>query len=472
MRRRLVLSYGILLLAVLISLAVPLATISVDHASQRLAADRLSDATYLAELAEPAMRTEQAATLRAALARYEQVHQIHGAVIDADRQVVVASAGAGAFFDPGAPQARALGEPGLTAAIRGALVGDQVGFDTRIWPWGPRWLVVAVPVGSGGEVSGAVVTVSSTERLRSATWRTWLILTALSMIPLVLGAFAATRLASWTLRPVRRLDRATREIAAGGYTVRVPTDAGPPELRHLVHEFNHMADTVSESLARQRAFVSQASHQMRNPLTALLLRLESLGEEDLGPQGRTDHRLAVEEVERLGQMLEGLLALARVERGGDPVETVDAVAVAGARVQAWKPLADSRGITLTLDATVPAAPVRSVLSGLGQILDALVDNALKFGARTVTVRVTGAGHPQVHVVDDGPGLAPEQYQRATERFWRAGGTQQQDGHGLGLSIAAALAEAAGGTLTLSGAEGGGLHARLDLRPAPSPEPAP
>lgn len=465
MRRRLVLSYGALLLAVLLSLVVPLATISVDHDSQHLTADRLSDAAYLAELAESALQTDESAALHAALVRYEQVHDIHGAVLDVDRRVVVTSDSAGRFFGPAPREADAVGRPGVAAAVRRALAGERVGFDTRIWPWGPRWLVVAAPVSAGGEVSGAVVTISPTEQLRSATWRNWLVLAVLSMIPLALCAFAATRLAHWTLRPVGRLDRAAHEIAAGGYTVRVLDDDGPPELRHLVSVFNHMADTVTEALARQRAFVAQASHQMRNPLTALLLRLESLGDEELGPEGRTSHRLAVEEVERLGKMLEGLLALARVERGDDPVETVDAVAVADGRVQAWQPLATARGITLALDATVPAVCVRSILSGLDQVLDALIDNALKFGARTVTVRVIGGEHPQVHVVDDGPGLAPEQYQRATERFWRAGDAQNHEGHGLGLSIAAALTESSGGTLTLAGAEGGGLHARIDLQPA-------
>ncbi|MBU2665778.1 HAMP domain-containing histidine kinase [Actinoplanes bogorensis] len=467
MRRQLVLSYGALLLAVLVSLAVPLVTISVDHNSQHLASDRLSDVTYLAKLAEPALRTEESAALRAALTRYEQVHGIHGAVIDADRRVVVTSDPTFRFFgsqalDATMPPPVGAEVPDIGDATRRALAGEQVGLDTRIWPWGPQWLVVAAPVGSGGEISGAVVTVSPTGDLRNDTWRDWMILAALAMVPLALCAFAAWRLAQWTLRPVGRLDTAAQEIAAGGYTVRVPGDAGPPELRHLVRVFNHMADTVTEALTRQRAFVAQASHQMRNPLTALLLRMESLEDEPLTDEGRTNHRLAVEEVERLRKMLEGLLALARVERDDDPVETVDAVDVARARVDGWLPLAGAREITLTLDADVPSAPVRSVVSGLGQVLDALIDNALKFGARTVTVRVTDGPRPQVHVVDDGPGLDAAARPRATERFWRASGTQNHEGHGLGLSIAAALTEASGGTLTLDPAPGGGLHATVEL----------
>ncbi|MBY8870987.1 HAMP domain-containing histidine kinase [Micromonospora sp. PLK6-60] len=469
MRRHLVRSYGALLVAVLLSLAVPLAAASVGRDSQHLAADRLSDVAYLAKLAEPALRTGESAALDTALSRYEQVYDIHGAVIDADRRVVVSSDPTGRIVDLAA--AATADRPDTAGAVRRALAGEQVGFDTRVWPWGPEWLVVAAPIGTGGEVSGAVVTVSSTAGLRAATARNWLLVAAAATAPLGLCVLAANWLANWTLRPVRRLDAAAQELAADGYAVRVPADAGPPELRRLVQEFNQMADTVAEALARQRAFVAQASHQLRNPLTALLLRIETLGEEPLTPDGRIDHRLAVEEVERLHQMLEGLLTLARIERHDDPIETIDAVATAAARVRAWQPLARARGVTLALDATVPAAPVRSVVTGLCQILDALIDNALKFGARTVTVRVTDDDGPRVEVVDDGRGMTPEQRQRATERFWRAGDAQNQAGHGLGLSIATALTEASGGTLVLAGADGGGLRAGLELRPAAQPPPA-
>ncbi|MEV1333624.1 HAMP domain-containing sensor histidine kinase [Micromonospora costi] len=471
MRRRLVLGYASLLAAVLLALAVPLAITDVGHDSHRVTADRLADAIALAAVAEPALHSGESAALRAALVRYEDLYGIHALVADADGRTV-AHSGSGADADVDARRtAEAATGVDIGPVLRRALAGAQEGSDTRIWPWGPRWLVIAVPVSSGGQAVGAVVTMSPTDRQRSETIRGWLLLTAAGTVPMAVCLLAATLLARWTLRPVHELDRAAQDLAAGRYTAGAPADAGPPELRRLVVVFNDMADRVTEALARQRAFVAQASHQLRNPLTTLLLRMESLGVEPLTEEGRAEHRLAVEEIDRLRQMLEGLLALARAERDGDSTVTVDAVSVAAARVRAWAPVATDRGARLRLDAPAGPLPVLTVATGLDQCLDALIDNALKFGAHTVTVRVIGGERPVVHVLDDGPGLPPDRLTRATERFWRAPGSQNVAGHGLGLSIVAALTAAAGGRLELDHADTGGLDAALHLTAGTPPEPA-
>ncbi|MFI1989660.1 ATP-binding protein [Actinoplanes sp. NPDC020271] len=472
MRRRLAVSYGLLLVAVLLALAVPLAVTSLRRNSERIAADRLADAVYLASVAEPALRTGQSRTLLATLRRYGELYGISADVVDMDGRVVTAleALGEPSGTEPGtvvaftAHQAGAsvLGRADISAAMRRALAGGQVGGDTRIWPWDDSSLVVAVPVSSNGEVIGAVVTVSPTGRLRSATVREWLMWSAAGLVVLAGCALMAAGLARWTLRPVSALDAAAQTLAAGEYAVRVPADSGPAELRGLGSAFNHMAERVSDVMVRQQAFVAQASHQLRNPLTTLLLRLEALEEEALTEQGRSEHRFAVEEVDRLRRMIEALLILARSECGGDRVETVDAVAVAAARVRDWQPVARARDVTVRLDAPPGAVPVCSVPTGLEQTLDTLLDNAVKFGARTVTVLVTGGARPRVTVADDGPGLNAEQLSRANERFWRAASVQNIDGHGLGLSIATTLTEAAGGTLRLGAAEDGGLAVTLDL----------
>ncbi|MFI6236565.1 sensor histidine kinase [Micromonospora sp. NPDC050784] len=472
MRRRLVLGYASLLAAVLLALAVPLAITDVGHDSHRVTADRLADAISLAAVAEPALRTGESEALRTALVRYEDLYGIHALVVDADGRTVAQSRVlADASEDAGRAAEAATGVD-IGPVLRRALAGAQEGSDTRIWPWGPHWLVIAIPVSSGGQAVGAVVTLSPTDRQRSESVRSWLLLSAAGTVPMAACLLAATLLARWTLRPVRELDRAAQELAAGKYTTRALADVGPPELRQLVVVFNDMADTVTEALARQRAFVAQASHQLRNPLTALLLRMESLGVEPLTEEGRTEHRLAVEEVDRLRRMLEGLLALARAERGGDATVTVDAVTVAAARVRAWEPVATARGGRLRLDAPDGPVPVLSVATGLDQCLDALIDNALKFGAQTVTVRVVAGERPAVHVLDDGPGLSPERLARATERFWRAPESQNVAGHGLGLSIVAALTAVAGGRLELDHSDVGGLEAVLHLAVSTAAESAP
>jgi K+-sensing histidine kinase KdpD len=115
--------------------------------------------------------------------------------------------------------------------------------------------------------------------------------------------------------------------------------------------------------------------------------------------------------------------------------------------------------------------VLAVPTAVGQSLDALIDNALKFAGPEATVRVEvhAAGDVvDVHVIDDGPGLNGDSRRRATERFWRAAEVQNLDGCGLGLPIATVLVETSGGRLDLLSAQPGGLDARLRFPAAPSP----
>ena len=451
-----------LLVVCLISLAVPLLTLSAGHDSQRMAADRLSDAAVFAALAEPALRTGQTAALKESLSRYHQVYGVHGAVVDADSRTVVTSDASGAVF--GAPRGDLSTHTGVADHLRRALAGEVTGFEAQVLPWGPELLVVALPVNTDGEVVGAVVSVSPTDRVRATTTARWLGLAGAGAAALALCIVGADRLSRWALRPISRLESAVSDIAAGRYAVRVDDGAGPPELGRLVLLFNQMADTVNETVNRQQSFISHASHQLRNPLTSLLLRIEAIGQEPLSADGRTDHRLAIDEAQRLSTLLDDLLRLARGGQQSSPAVTVDAVDGAASRIEAWRPLADVRGCTLALETDASNAPVRSVPSGLDQTLDALLDNALKFGAQRVTVRVTGGGRPGVEVIDDGPGLTAAEMARATETFWQANSAHASIGFGIGLSIASTLTEMAGGALELCPAVGGGLLVRLHLLP--------
>ena len=315
---------------------------------------------------------------------------------------------------------------------------------------------------TAGEVVGAVVTLSPTDALRTTVKDRWAELAGggvLAGLAFVLVAVALTR---WILRPVAQLDSAAHQISAGALDARVAPGLGPPELRRLARSFNTMADDVTDALERQRAFVAQASHQLRNPLTALRLRVEELGGFITDPTGTDEHRLAVEETDRLRRILDGLLALAQAERGRHRTEAVDAGKTVDDRVAGWQPLAEQRGITLRREGH-DSAIVYAVPTAVGQALDALIDNALKFAGTgaTVTVRVVpDADTVALHVVDDGPGLGDTERMRATERFWRAPGSQNVDGSGLGLPIAAVLVEVSGGRLDLLAAAPRGLDARL------------
>ena len=450
MRRRLVTTYLTLLTLVLFALELPLASTIAARGTEELRLDRVNDANLYASVADPALRTGENVELTDRLTGYHKLYGISAAVVDRDGRLTVV-AGAESAFRTAPVQTR----------LQQALAGERAGSDRVVWPWQDDPLIVAVPVTSNGEVIGAVVTLSPTDRLRGAELRSWGLAGLAGLAALAAFVAVAVALVRWILRPVAELDDTAQRVAGGALDARVPADLGPPELRLLARSFNKMADNVADSLARQRDFVSQASHQLRNPLTSLRIRVDNLAEY-VGPAGRAEHRLTLEETDRLGLILDGLLALARAERGQHQTAPVDAAAVADSRVAAWQPLAEQRGITLRRIGA-PAALATSVDTAVDQTIDAVVDNELKFAGPGATVlvdvRVAGAG-VEIHVVDDGPGISDSERRRATERFWRAPGTQNLDGAGLGLPIVTVLLGASGGELVLLPAHPHGLHARV------------
>jgi signal transduction histidine kinase len=453
LRRRLVSTYVLLLCMVLLALEVPLAVSLTNRETQRVLADRLADATRFAALAAPAMRSGDLDTLTDELRTYHELYGIGTMLVDQDQQVL-------SVFGGPAP------DPEHTdLAIRGALAGRQVGTPATLWPWQEHPLVVAVPVSDDGGVLGTVLTISPTWRNRREIISSWLELGLVGLLAVAACVITALRLAGWVLRPVTRLDAAAHEIAAGDSAARVQPGLGPPELRRMSASFNEMADAVAEALERQRSFVAHASHQLRNPLTVLRLRVEDLGTKLVDADDKADHEIALAETDRLADVLDGLLALARAERGQHRIEVVDAVAVARQRGEAWQPLTERRGIELVTD--VPDEPryARLVATALDQSLDALIDNALKFtpaGGRVEVAVASSDGGVEVAVRDTGPGMTEEQCRLATERFWRAPDAQNVDGAGLGLPIVMVLVEASGGRLTLVPATPGGLEARIWL----------
>lgn len=455
MRVRLVTTYLLLLLLVLAALEVPLALSIAGRDTSQLVADRLADATRFATLAEPALRAPlETQAIQAELTRYDEVYGVAAVVVNQDAFRVVASR-----------HEVDLTDRAVQRQARRALEGREASDDGTIWPWRLEPIVVAVPVGRGGEVIGAVITVSPVGRRAAGVRAAWGILAGGGLVVLFAGIVAAWSLARWTLRPVAELDAAAHELGAGDYAARVPAADGPPELRRLGAAFNEMAATVADSLERQRAFVSHASHQLRNPLTALRLRVEDLGIDLTDPQAVEGHRLALEEAERFGDVLDSLLALARAERGRYALADIDAGEVAWARVVAWQPVAAKKDITLRYVRPPRSLRARAVTTALDQALDALIDNAVKFSAEGSTITIRPAaddGGVAVHVIDTGPGLTEQQRELATERFWRAPGTQNVDGSGLGLPIVAVLVEASSGRLDLLANEPTGLHARLWL----------
>jgi signal transduction histidine kinase len=248
----------------------------------------------------------------------------------------------------------------------------------------------------------------------------------------------------------------------------VPEHPGPPELRGLATAFNRMAASVSAALARQRAFAADASHQLRNPLATLRLRMDNLTLH-VGPAGQRDLDAALDEADRLAVTIDVLLDLARAEATAAELRVVDVAAITAGRVAAWRPRFAGEQIPLKLSAP-GACHAQCHAAAVEQAIDALLDNARKFGGTTaVDVTVTAAADGvHVRVRDRGPGLSDEERSCAGERFWRSPRHQNVDGTGLGLTIAGALLVNGGGRLELHDGRPG-LAAEIVL-PVPRDEP--
>ena len=459
-----------LMACVLAALGLPLAAAVAAAEQSRVVVDRLDDAarfaqdlpdlapTVTAESPAPADNSRRNA-LRAEVTRY---HELYGARI-------------GLFARDGsliavAPADWAVPTGGWGAqAFQEALDGRRSHNPPQVWPWTPdRTLAIAAPVVRDGDVVAVVLTESPTGPLRSRVLHRWLFIAAGEAVAMIAAVLLAVRLTEWVLRPVRTLDRATHDIATGRMNARVAPGGGPPELQRLAGSFNEMADHVVLALDQQKAFVADASHQLRNPLAALLLRVELLGFEL--PDGHEAELGGVrEEGVRLARVLDDLLGLATAEHARPEPEPTDLAPLVLARMDAWRPVAEQRGIELVWDGP-PAALGMADPIGFGSALDAVLDNALKFSPPGGRVRLLVAVRREevaVTVFDAGPGLDEEELDRVGDRFWRSPRHQNVDGSGLGLSIARTLLLAGGGELGFAPVEPTGLAVTLAVPRGPA-----
>lgn len=230
-----------------------------------------------------------------------------------------------------------------------------------------------------------------------------------------------------------------------------------------------MAETVSDSIGRQRDFVADASHQLRNPLATLVLQLENVEPHVAPGPGLAEHARALDEAERLEELLDGLLALARVESGAAGLTGQDVSRAVRDRVAAWVPVFRAAGLELTAAGVPDGLWANALPDAAGRILDALLDNAVKFVPCGGRVEVSASCRPDgstvVRVADDGPGVPEDQPDLLLRRFTRSPAHQNVPGSGLGLAIADEIARTSGGTLGLAANTPHGLVARLHLPPA-------
>jgi two-component system OmpR family sensor kinase/two-component system sensor histidine kinase QseC len=280
-------------------------------------------------------------------------------------------------------------------------------------------------------------------------------------------------LAALTLRPLAQVAQAVAERDHDSLAP-LPAAGLPDELAPLVRELNDLLARLGQALDAQRAFVADAAHELRSPLTALKLQLRLLARAgDEAARAEAERALA-EGIERAAWLVEQLLALARSEPGAPalPAKPVDLAELARGALAATVPLASARGSELALFADAPVV-VDGDAAALAALLRNLVDNAVRHsppGTR-VEVRVGHVdGRPQVTVDDAGPGIPAEERARVFDRFYRRD-PSAADGTGLGLAIVRRVAERHGATVMLDDSPLGGLRATFRGPPQRAAGPA-
>jgi signal transduction histidine kinase len=283
---------------------------------------------------------------------------------------------------------------------------------------------------------------------------------------LILTCLAGYVLAARALYPVQKMSVQAARISAGAPEgERLPVPEANDELRRLGDTLNAMLSRLEETLDRERAFVADAGHELRTPLSILKLELELALSSDT-PREELQLRLrsVAEEVDRLANLATDLLVIARAEQGRLPLDRrrVEVSHVLGAVAERFATPAGGTGRAVTVEGSdglrLDADPDR-----LEQALTNMVSNALRYGDGAVGLRARRQnGSVELHVLDEGEGFDPEFLPRAFERFSRADPARTRGGAGLGLSIVQVVAEAHGGHAYAANREHGGADVWLSI----------
>jgi signal transduction histidine kinase len=442
----------VLSLLAVAALAVPLGLSSASRRTAALAEERGRQLTELADSA-----SAPGVPLQPLVDRYHEVYGEGVLIVDTDGRIL-------------ADRGLTNDDPAVAAAAARALVDAPSSPWARILPWDTDPVLATAGVRRDGELVGAVVVAVHTTVAARDVARGWIWVAIGCLALLVVAVLAARALTRWVLRPLDGLERAVAEMTEG--IAGPPVDVtGPPELRHFTSAFNTMAGVVRASLDRQRRLVADASHQLRNPLAAIRLRADTL-DGQVAEAGRSTYDSMTAELDRLENLLQQLLRLARAEEvsGSRKVglrtaaeESTDLDDVIGERITFWEPVAHRQSQRVRHHADRPGLTVQVARHDVEQLLDVAIDNALRYAGPGTTISVSTAPRDKIVdlvVSDDGRGLPAEDLQRAATRFWR--GQDSGTGTGLGLAIAGEIASGHGGAISVENASEGGLLVRYSL----------
>lgn len=301
--------------------------------------------------------------------------------------------------------------------------------------------------------------IQDTLRVPDRLFRVYFLMMPVMLLAIgVLGWYATDR----ALRPLAEVTAAVQEVAAGNLALRIPPPHTGDELDRLITTFNGMMDRLEASFERMRRFSVDASHELRTPLTAIRGQLEvGLLTARTPEHYRESIETALEDVERLVEIVNGLLHLAEAESGQvrlqvqprDLLESLERI------VAVYRPSAEEKRIQLTLDpGRRPAALIDR--DQFERLAGQLLSNAVKFTPEGGAIRISlldDEGWVRLRISDNGPGIGQAHLPHIFERFYRVreGSLAHARGAGLGLTLASWIAGAHGGRIDVSSEPGQG-----------------
>lgn len=309
-------------------------------------------------------------------------------------------------------------DPPVREALKGQSTEAQQG----------GWIISVVPISSGETVTGAVRSAAPLSAVWLRTVQVWLLLLLAAASTLTVGIVAARSLARRITRPMAKLTRASESLGDGHFAVRIaPT--GLPEVDQVGSALNATASRLEDLVNRERHLSANASHQLRTPLTGLRVLLES-GLSSPPDELAVILNQAIERADRLEATIDELIALGRGISVATPVDIEQQLADAQTR---WLGELAGQARPLRVEAVQPLPSPNVDPAALQQILDVLIENALRHGAGEVTLRArTSHGTIALDVEDEGSStvIGDEIFQQ---------GLSHDGGSGLGLALARQLA---------------------------------
>jgi two-component system sensor histidine kinase BaeS len=343
--------------------------------------------------------------------------------------------------------AQASGDPGVPGAGGGAGMGAGHG----------QGMGPGAGMGMGGAYAAQVQQETTTTII--------LVAIAAAAIASVLGVFVARRLA----KPLERLEAAAAAVAQGDLGARSGLSGRGDEIGSLGRSFDAMAADLERGEASRRRFFQDAAHEMKTPLAVIEATAAAVMD---GVYDHDDRHLATirEQARLLGRVVDDLRTISLADAGALPLSLgavrVDAVVAAVAAAFAAK--AEARGIALaTSPDPMPPVGITADRDRLAQAITTMVDNAVRFapeGGHVTVVCQAAARAARVEVLDDGPGVGPDDAARVFDRLYQVDPARDRSSgtSGLGLAIARAIVEAHGGRVGVDARPGGGARFWLEV----------